>query len=155
MYCSTCGNRIADHLNYCNSCGARIEKNPLIVSNSSSAHLGKAVGFIGAVGLFAFIGVLKIVLENSSGLDIAAKVIILLAYLGTLFLICAMMIGHMWKHSGDIRVKQHEPRPQGDYVSPVSFRGVNTAQLEEAREPGISVTEHTTRTLEEVPLARK
>lgn len=154
MYCSTCGNRIAEHLNYCNSCGARIEKNPLIVSNSSNAHLGKAVGFIGAIGLFAFIGVLKIVLE-SPGLDIAGRVLILLAYLGTLFMICAMLIGHMWKHSGDIRIKQHEPRPVDDYVSPVSFRGVNTAQLEEAREPGISVTEHTTRTLEKVPLGRK
>jgi hypothetical protein len=153
MYCSTCGNRIADHLNYCNSCGARIEKNPLIVSNSSSAHLGKAVGAVGAIGLFAFIGVLKIVLENN-GLDIAAKVVIILAYLGTLFMICAMMIGHMWKHSGDIRVKQHEPKPQSDYGSPPSFRGVNTAQLEEARESGISVTEHTTRTLDEVPLNR-
>jgi len=154
MYCSTCGNRIAEHLNYCNSCGARIEKNPLIVTNSSSTHLGKAVGFIGAIGLFAFIGVLKIVLE-SPGLDIAGRVLILLAYLGTLFMICAMLIGHMWKHSGDIRIKEHQPRPAGDYVSPVSFRGVNTAQLEEAREPGISVTEHTTRTLEKVPLGRK
>ena len=84
-----------------------------------------------------------------------AKVIIILAYLATLFMICAMMIGHLWKHSGDIRIKKHEPAPQKDYATPVSFRGVNTAQLEEAREPGISVTEHTTRTLEEMPIGKR
>lgn len=157
MYCSTCGNRIAEHLNYCNSCGARTEKNPLIIKNSSSSYIGKALVIVGGFGFIGFLAVLKMLLEAGPRLDIAAIVIILVAYLVTLFLIMAMMIGHIWKNSGDIRIKHHEPKvsPPDDYISPVSFRGVTTAQLEEARPPGISVTEHTTRTLEEVPIARK
>jgi len=145
---------MADHLNYCNSCGARVEKNPLIVSNAASTYMPKALTLIGIFGFLGFVAVLKMLLD-ARYLDPAAMVLILLGYLATLFMICAVIVGHMWKHSGDIRVKHHEPKPQTDYVSPVSFRGVNTAQLEEAREPGLSVTEHTTRTLEGVPLARK
>lgn len=152
MYCSTCGNKIAEHLNYCNGCGARIEKNPLIVGNSSSPYLGKALAVTAMMGFVGFIGVLKIVLDNGR-LDMAATVIILLAYLATLFLICAMMIGHMWKNSGDIRIKRHEPKIP-DYTSPASLHPITTAQLEEYRQPAASVTEHTTRTLDEVPLNR-
>lgn len=153
MYCSTCGNKIAEHLNYCNGCGARIEKNPLVISNSSSPYLGKALAVTSMMGFISFIGVLKIVLENS-GLDIPAKVIIILAYLATLVFIVAMMIGHMWKTSGDIRVKYHEPKMPDDYRSPAGLRPVTTAQLEEQRQPA-SVTEHTTRTLDQVPVAGK
>jgi hypothetical protein len=153
MYCSTCGNRIAEHLNYCNSCGARTEKNPLIVRNSSSSYIGKAIVMVGGFGFIGFLGVLKLLLDAGQRLDIAAIVIILIAYLVTLFLIMAMMIGHLWKNSGDIRIKQHEPKASDDYVSPASFRGVNTAQLESTHEPA-SITEHTTRTLDHVPVDR-
>ncbi|HEV8592930.1 MAG TPA: hypothetical protein VGQ55_12570 [Pyrinomonadaceae bacterium] len=153
MYCSTCGNRIAEHLNYCNSCGARTEKNPLIIRNSSSSYIGKALVIVGGFGFIGFLAVLKMLLEAGTRLDIAAIVIILIAYLVTLFLIMAMMIGHIWKNSGDIRIKQHEPNASDDYVSPASFRAVNTAQLESAREPA-SVTEHTTRTLDHVSVDR-
>lgn len=154
MYCSTCGNQIADHLNYCNSCGVRIEKNPLIVSNSASPQLARALAVIGPIGFIGFLAVLKILLDNGNRLDTAAIVLILVAYLATLFLICALMVGHMWKHSGDIRVKAKEPKQAEDYVSPASFRNVNTAQLESAREPGISVAEHTTRTLDRIPAGK-
>jgi hypothetical protein len=155
MYCATCGNKIAEHLNYCNGCGARIEKNPLIVSNASSPYLAKSVAVVGMVGFIGFIGVLKLLLDSGGGLDVPAKVIILLAYLATLFLICAMMVGHMWKHSGDIRVKQNEPKVPNDYRSPATLRPITTAQLEEYGQPAASVTEHTTRTLDQVPLVQK
>ena len=154
MYCSTCGNKIAEHLNYCNGCGARIEKNLPIVRNSASPQLAKALAVIGPIGFVGFLAVLKILLDNGR-LETGAIVVILIAYLATLFLICGMLVGRFWKHSGDIRIKQHEPKLPDDYVSPASFRRVTTAQLEATHEPGISVTEHTTRTLDEVPLVRK
>ncbi len=153
MYCSTCGNKIADHLNYCNSCGVRIEKNPLVVSNSSSPQLARALSVIGPIGFIGFLAVLKILLDNGR-LDSGAIGLILVAYLVTLFMICAMIVGHMWKNSGDIRVKHHEPKIPDDYVSPASLRPVNTAQLQESQQTPASVTEHTTRTLEEAPLKR-
>jgi|KBSSwiStaDraftv2_1062776.scaffolds.fasta_scaffold485727_2 hypothetical protein len=156
MYCSTCGNQIAEHLNYCNGCGARIEKNPLIIRNASSPYFGKALAVTSMMGFVGFIAVLKIVLDNggNGGLDVAAKVMILLAYLATLVLIVAMMIGHMWKNSGDIRIKQHEPKMPNDYFPPASLRPITTAQLEESRQPVASVTDHTTRTLDEIPISR-
>ena len=145
MYCSTCGKSVNENLNYCNGCGARIEKNALQVGNSSSQGLSRSAGFVGIAGLFGFIGVLKMLLDNH--VDITAIVIILIAYLVTIFLLCAMMVGHVWKHSGDIRIKTSAP---DDAPAPNQFRAGNTAQLEEPKQQPISVTEHTTRTLDKV-----
>ena len=150
MYCSTCGKSLNDNLNYCNGCGARIEKNPLIVSNSASTQLAKPLAVIAIVGLAGFVGVLGVLLDNGR-LDTAAVVLILIAYLVTLFLICAMIVGHMWKHSGDIRIKGAKRADETD--APGAFRRITTAQLQEHREPAMSVTEHTTRTLDKIPVS--
>jgi hypothetical protein len=143
MYCSTCGKSLNDNLNYCNGCGTRIEKNPLIVSNSATPHFAKAAGVIGLVGIVGAIFVLKLLLE--SRLDTSAIIVILVAYLVTVFLLFAVLVGHVWKRSGDIRIKPKEAD------SANSCRPITTAQLDEYREPAMSVTEHTTRTLDNVP----
>lgn len=148
MYCSTCGHQIADHLNYCNSCGARIEKNPLVVTNASSPYLAKALAVTVMIGFVGFIAVLKIVLDNGR-LDVPGMVLICLGYLTALTLISAMIIGHMWKTSGDIRIRSKKPSAADDYHPPRSFRGSNTNQLQEPSDAPIgSVTDSTTRTLE-------
>jgi len=155
MYCSACGSKIADHLNYCNSCGSRIEKNPLVISNSSSSSLGKTLGAVLVVGLIGFVAVLKILVDNPR-LDIPAVVLILVAYLTALTLISAMCIGHMWKTSGNIRVHPKAEAEPERYLSPVTFRGTNTNQLGEPTiQPVGSVTENTTRTLDEVLAERR
>ena len=64
------------------------------------------------------------------------------------------MIGHVWKHSGDIRIKTKGNNVQDEYFPTGSTGRVNTAQLDEYREPAMSVTERTTRTLENTPLKR-
>ncbi len=151
MYCSACGKSIPENLNYCNNCGARNEKNPLIVGNSSNRIMGIAATFIGMVGLVGFVEILKILLN--SRLDTAAIIVILIAYLAAVFVMFAVLIGHVWKHSGDIRFKSKEGADK--YNVPNSFRGVNTAQLQEPHDFPASVTEHTTRTLDNVPLNRK
>ena len=148
MYCSTCGKSLNDNLNYCNGCGTRIEKNPLIVSNSATPHFAKAAGVIGLVGIVGAIFVLKLLLENH--LDPPAIIVILGAYLLTVFLLFSVLVGHVWKHSGNIRIKGAKVAADSDPQA--SFRGINTAQLDEYREPAMSVTEHTTRTLDNVPV---
>jgi hypothetical protein len=150
MYCAHCGTSIPDNLNYCKNCGARVEKNPLVVSNSSSRLVIAAAGAIGVVGLICFVPLLKILLE--SRLDQPALLLVLFGYLITVFLLIAMLVGHAWKHSGDIRIHQNE---SDNYAPPRSFRGPITARLEEHREPAVSVTEHTTRTLDEIPIERR
>src|SRR3954462_7556605 len=149
MYCSTCGNTIAEHLNYCNSCGARIEKNPLVISNASSSQLAKPLAITIMMGFVGFIAVLKIVLDNPR-LDIPAMVLILIAYLAALTIISAMIIGHMWKTAGDIRVHAKQSNSEAaEYAPPPrSFRETNTSQLgEPGQQPVGSVTDNTTRTL--------
>jgi hypothetical protein len=155
MYCSTCGNKIADHLNYCNSCGSRIEKNPLVISNASSPQLAKTLGAVVVLGFIGFVAVLKLLLD-SPRIDMPALVIILLGYLATLFLISAVIVAHMWKNAGDIRVHpKREDEPEG-YARPSAFRATNTNQLGEPRNQPIgSVTENTTRTLDEVLAERR
>jgi hypothetical protein len=63
-----------------------------------------------------------------------------------------MLIGYGLKHSGSARLSRPQP---DEYKPPRSFRGVNTAQLPEHHEPAVSVTEHTTRTLDEVSIQRR
>jgi len=82
-------------------------------------------------------------------------VIVLIAYLLTVFLMFAVLIGHVWKRSGDFRIRGSERAEDQPYSEPRSFRGVNTAQLEPAMDRPASVTEHTTRTLEDAPFIRK
>lgn len=150
MYCSSCGKPVNENLNYCNSCGARIEKNALLVSNSSAPYLSRATVVTGAMGFAVFLGLVKILLD--SRLDTAAIGIILIAYLAAFVIICGMLIGHVWKNSGDIRIKTKEPdsSPQPSYLKPVT-----TAQLGESTIAPASVTENTTRTLDEVLIERK
>jgi preprotein translocase subunit SecG len=151
MYCATCGNSVNENLNYCNICGAKIVKNGgLQVRNSATPILSIAVGFFGIAGLFGFIMMLKILLE--SRLDQPAVLTILIAYLVTLFLLCSVIIGQIWKPSGETKVNSNQT-PEDYAAPPKQFRTVNTNQLEEAREPFIgSVTDNTTRTLDKVPL---
>ena len=153
MFCSNCGNRVADHLNYCSTCGSRIESNALTVANASSRVFAAAAGAIGVIGLICFVPLLQTLLGR--GLDTFAVIVVLLAYLFTLLIMFSVLVGHVWKHSGDIRIKTKDIDPDDRYAPPRSFRTVNTNQLEETSSPPIStVTEHTTRTLDEVAVKR-
>ncbi|HEY8562278.1 MAG TPA: hypothetical protein VIL74_18020 [Pyrinomonadaceae bacterium] len=152
MFCAACGKAVMENLNYCNACGAKIGKNDLDGRGASSPYLSAAVGFIGVAGLFGFVMVLKMLLDNS--VDPTVMVIILISYLVTLFLLCAVLVGHIWKHTGDFRVNINQPAE--DYAPPKRMPGVNTNQLEAPREPFIgSVTENTTRVFDRTPIEEK
>lgn len=156
MYCSTCGQKLADHLNYCNSCGARVEKSSADTTKTIPANLFKGPSVVLMMGFVGFIAVLKLVLDNPR-LDMPATVFILVAYLAALIAVTAMFIGFAWKQSngrGD-RSKRHDGSTD-EYVRPVSFRGSNTNQLgEPTYQPVGSVTDSTTRTLDEVHVERR
>ncbi|HTK39097.1 MAG TPA: zinc ribbon domain-containing protein [Pyrinomonadaceae bacterium] len=150
MYCSHCGTSIPGNLNYCKNCGSRVEKNALIVSNSSSKMTMAAAGAIGVFGLIGVFPILRTLLE--SRLDQPAVLLVLFGYLATVFLMVAMLVGHAWKRSGDIRIHADD---SDEYEPPRSFRRPVTARLEAQREPAVSVTEHTTRTLDEISVERR
>ena len=149
MHCSNCGRSISNNLNYCNNCGSRIAANALVVGNALSRPLSIGAAFVAVVGLICFVPLLRELLR--SPLDQGAIIAILFIYLATVFGLFSVMIGHVWKHSGDIRIKAKGNNVQDEYFPPASTGRVNTAQLDEYREPAMSVTERTTRTLENVP----
>jgi len=153
MHCSKCGTLLTQNLNYCQHCGSRNPQSPIVASTPQSNLFVIAGGAIGAIGLMAFFPILRELLRSQQRSEVI--VIILVAYLVTVFLMFAVLIGHVWKHSGDLRIKGSERAEDEGYAPPRSFRGVNTAQLEPPMDRPASVTEHTTRTLEDAPVFRK
>jgi hypothetical protein len=152
MFCSICGNELPAHLNYCNHCGARNAKNMREQGSPPSGLLVAAGATIGCVGLLATIGILKVLLE--SRLDPGAVVVVIIAYLAALVIMFGTFMGFLWK--GHARVKDANIAGTQFYNPPASLRPVTTSQLESPRgEPAVSVTEHTTRTLDEVLIERK
>jgi hypothetical protein len=107
------------------------------------------------VGFAGFIAVLKIVLDNPR-LDMPATVFILVAYLSALISITAMFMGFAWWHTRGRRDRSTRHDDAGnDYARPGAFRGPNTNQLgEPTYQPVGSVTDSTTRTLDEVMVER-
>jgi hypothetical protein len=145
MYCSHCGSSTADDLNYCKNCGFRTER----ASHEDPQRLKRlalvAGTAIGAVGLICFFTVLRELLRNS--VAPGTMVLLLVAYLVTLSLMFIVLVRQAFKNSDDRRTNSTSRVPE----QPAYFRAVNTAQLPDMP---ASVTEHTTRTLDEVPFRK-
>ena len=153
MYCSHCGTSMPENLNYCKNCGIRNPKNALIVGNASNRPFAIAAMFIGGGGLFAFIPLLRELLR--SPFDQVVVLFILLGYLAAVFGMFSVLIGHIWKNSGEIRIKSNDLSDKFIRDTPPELRPITTAQLEEPRERPASVTENTTRTLDDAPFVRR
>ena len=147
MYCSTCGTLLDTKLNYCNRCGARIEKLTAAENTDSSQSLSIGLGFVGLGGLGLTVGLIAILLDKN--VVIEAVVILAMLFLATIFGITFLMIRQLSRMTIPVGSEQISEKP-----NPVQLGATNTAQLEEYRQPAQSVTEHTTRTLEEVLLKR-
>ena len=172
MFCSNCGTAIKPELNYCNRCGTRIanaetgtDVRATVVENFSSA-----VGYVGGFGLIGFIFVVLVMIKN--GVTERALIPISFFYLAALFGICFLLIQQVKSFSGmsaDKKSSDFHPNSQfpsmtaiTDQPLPPPLSPANTAQLGEARaEPasvagGVgSVTENTTKTLDEVLVNRR
>ena len=149
MYCERCGKQLDEALNFCNGCGAQLRKergDQRSVLNS----LITALIVVSIAGFGALVGLMAILLDKLAKPEPAF--IFALFYLATLFGI-AFMIMRQISRLIDAKLKgndvdailpiRHEERP-------VQLPPTSTARLEEHREPA-SVTENTTRTLENVP----
>jgi len=147
MYCSTCGTLLDTKLNYCNRCGARIEKLATAENTSSSQNLSIGLGFVGLGGLGLTVGLIAILLNKN--VVIEAVVILAMLFLATIFGITFLMIRQLSRMKMPATGEQISEKP-----NLVQLGATNTAQLEEYRQPAQSVTENTTRTLEEVSLKR-
>lgn len=150
MYCSKCGSLVNNKLNYCNSCGARLAKADDEDSPKSILdNLLTTVCFVALGGLGILIGLTAVLLKN--GVIHQAVIVIAFFYLAALFGICYMLLSQLPKL---IDARLNRRIYESDIVPPVQLTAPNTAQLEEPRQQPISVTDNTTKTLDEVLLKR-
>ena len=141
MYCAACGTEIKAELNYCSRCGARVDKNAGENQSEALAYLSIATGFVGLGGLGMTVALIAILLKHSVVPQVI--VILTLAFLSAVFGISWLMIQQISRMTeSDSGEKTLEK------ANPVQLGAVNTAQLEEYRQPAMSITETTTRTLD-------
>ena len=145
MYCESCGKKIDESLNYCNGCGAQLFREPRS-QRSLAGIMIAAVSITTITGLIIIGALLVTLLERVTrpeGAFVFAMVCVL-----ALFGISFMMIRQVSRLI-DHELKVRElPKRSAEPLVQLPQRSTN--QLDEYREPA-SVTEQTTRTLDQVP----
>jgi len=152
MYCSKCGSLVNDELNYCNSCGGKLAKaKDEDAPKSMLDDVLTALCLIAIFGLAFLVGLVAVLLDKAVPHEIVIGISII--YLLTLFSICFMLLRQVPKLI-DTNLRENKSE-NFEAAQPVQLPSRTTAQLEERREPVLSVTENTTRTLEEISVRRK
>lgn len=144
MYCSSCAKEVAAGLRFCNHCGFKlsgakgdggIESSEVKPELLVSAMVGLFI--LGLVAIAVLLGVMKQVV----GFDLS----ILLAAMTFSFVLMLVVEGvFMWLLLSRKKVEKNEQSIKEIYIAPVKVLSEPTFQP-------ISVTEHTTRSLEHVP----
>lgn len=153
MYCSNCGNTVNNKLKFCNSCGGRIAREVEAVDRDSSPgkmldNVLTTLFLIVMFGMGILVGLVAVLLGNGVPTDVV--VVIVIAYLAAVFGICFALARQVPKLI-DARLRGSNVYTE---AAPPQIEPRTTAQLEEFRQPVASVTDHTTKTLDEVPLRR-
>lgn len=147
MYCSSCGVAVAQGLSYCNYCGAKLgeAKSDSLVKSEIKPELVVsamvATFVLGLIAITALIGVMKSVLGLEAGQ--------ILAFAGLSFLMMIVLEGVF------LLLLFRRPRTKHEALISESLNGQTTKELDVAqaralREPGLSVTDNTTRAFEPI-----
>jgi hypothetical protein len=159
MYCSSCGSAVTPGLSYCNRCGAGLEakleakkalddKGSTLPESLVWATVGVSVG-----GLAIIVGLMAVMKHE---LHFANGLIVLFSLLSFALLLAAESV-FIWMLLSSYRRTRSREKEASDITQ---LKGTVTRELGEPQErllgePGVSVTEHTTRTLEPVYRERK
>ncbi|MEO8434456.1 MAG: zinc ribbon domain-containing protein [Pyrinomonadaceae bacterium] len=152
MYCSSCGAALPPGLSYCNRCGAGLSAKEAKTAGMLALpeSLVWAVVSVSVGGLAVLIGMMAMMKE---ALNFSTQLITVFALLGFLLLLGAESV-FIW-----LLVRRGKALSGAqDSGYPTQFSGPVTRELSEERtpiEPAMSVTEHTTHTLEPIPRERK
>jgi hypothetical protein len=151
MFCAACGSVVDDKLNYCKNCGAKIAKESEETPKTMTDNLLTAATFVALGGLGIMVGLVSVLLKN--GFDHKGIMAIAVFYLAALSGICYMLLSQLPKLiEAKLQPKRETPE---NYQTPAQLYARATAQLEEQRTGPASVTDHTTRTFDKVPLGEK
>lgn len=145
MYCSSCGAAVPTNLNHCNRCGAELKPKQSQMSKTMPESLIWAIASVTIVGLGVTIGmmaVMKEVLHFNDSLIVAFSLLTFLTFLGVDAVFVWVLLRSM-RGAKEVSVKS------------LSTKGLDEAPMRVLPEPSLSVTEHTTRTLDRVESDRK
>lgn len=150
MYCPNCGETVDKKLRYCNACGERLSKAGEIDKDGTAGkmldNILTTIFLVVMFGLGILVGLVAVLLSNEVQTQVV--VLIVMAYLAAVFGICFTLLKQGPKLI-DARLKTLNADAEG--LRP-QLEPVTTPQLEEYREPAMSVTDRTTKTLDKVPL---
>ena len=153
MFCPTCGSSVTEGLKYCKSCGGRLTRE--IEDRDAGPgkmlnHLLTSMVFIVLFGLGILVGLVAVML----GKDVKTEIVMMVAivYLLAIFGICFTLARQVPKLI-DARLKCWDATTDADTARQLAPH--TTAQIEEFREPVMSVTDHTTKTLYKIPVAKR
>ena len=104
-----------------------------------------SLGYIGGFGFLGYVFVVLVIVKN--GVPPNYLVPITFFYFAALFGICYLILKQTELFGRNERRRDDVP----DNIQPAYLRPVTTAQLREGSDEPASVTDHTTRTLEEIP----
>lgn len=153
MFCPNCGTTVNKKLKYCNSCGERLSKSAEIDKDGMPGkmldNILTTVFLVVMFGLGILVGLVAVLL--GSNVEPKFVVFIAVAYLAAVFGICYTLLSQVPKLI-DARLKTDEFAEESRQAARLT--PLTTAQLEEYREPVMSVTDRTTKTLDKVPLER-
>jgi hypothetical protein len=152
MYCSSCGSAVPTGLSYCNRCGADLRQKENEVTTRSGPSPDSLVwGIVGVTtvgfgAVLALMVVMKEVVHFSEGLINMFTLLTFLSFLfvDLLFAFLLLRSKKISQGSADIVHLKEAIRAE-----------LQAAQTAGLAEPVPSITDHTTRTLEPVPVGRK
>ena len=152
MYCFSCGAAVAQSLTYCNHCGAMLTGSkdarvtPSELFPESLIWAIVTVFVVGLGGTIGMLAVMKEVVNFQPGLILAFT---LLSFL-TMFAVEGVLIWLLMS-----RKRGATDANETERLKPRATKELGVAQEPAPPEPALSVTEHTTRTLEPVYRERK
>ena len=140
-------------LKFCNSCGTKLSFGLEDRDGTPGKMLGNVLTTLFLIvmfGLGILVGLVAVLLGSGVKTEIVMMTIIV--YLAAIFGICFSLVRQVPKLI-DARLKGSN-LPFAERVDPSHLNSRTTAQLEEYRTPVASVTDHTTKTLDKVPVGR-
>lgn len=155
MFCPNCGTTVSAKLRYCKACGERLSKAEEIDKDGMPGkmldNILTTIFLVVLFGLGILVGLVAVLLGND--VRIEPVTVITIAYLAAVFGICYKLLTQVPKLI-DARLKS-----RSESYGPVDRVQLDDqpmpAQLSDYREPAMSVTDHTTKTLEKVPLSER
>ena len=151
MYCANCGGEISAGLNFCKSCGMRLySEETSSGTNNILITLVVTFGVVTIVGLGILIALIALLLDRGATEKVVTMTIVF--YLACLTAI-EFVLGSQISKLISANVRNEKRRNKPEVVQPpVQLYARNTAQLTEPTQAPASVTDHTTRIFDKVPL---